>query len=83
MKSRKWLWGAIGLQLGTGYTVAFLINQVGTLITEGHLAAGFVPGLIAVLCFVAAIVLIGKKVRAHFDEQYELHAKTSKEGAAA
>ena len=83
MKSKGWLWGAIGLQLGTGYTIAFLVNQFGTLFTEGHFAAGFVPGLIAVLCMVAALVLIAKKVRAHFDEQYELHAKSSKEGAAA
>ena len=82
MKSKGWLWGAIGLQLGTGYTIAFLVNQFGTLFTEGHFAAGFVPGLIAVLCMVAALVLIAKKVRAHFDEQYELHAKSSKEGAA-
>ncbi len=73
MKSKAWLWGAIGLQLGTGYTVAYLINQFGTLFTEGHLAAGFLPGLIAVLAMVAVVILIGKKVRAHFDEQYRLH----------
>ena len=73
MKSRGWLWGAIGLQLGTGYTIAFLVNQFGTLFTEGHFAAGFVPGLIAVAVMVAALVLIAKKVRAHFDEKYELH----------
>jgi len=73
MKSRGWLWGAIGLQLGTGYTIAFLVNQFGTLFTEGHFAAGFVPGLIAEAVMVAALVLIAKKVRAHFDEKYELH----------
>ena len=73
MKSKKWLWGAIGLQLGTGYTVAFLIYQFGTLFTEGHFGHAFVPGLIAVLCMVAVVILIGRKVRAHFDEQYRLH----------
>jgi len=80
MKSRGWLWGAIGLQLGTGYTIAFLVYQFGTLFTEGHLGRAFVPGLIAVLCMVAALVMIGKRVRSHFDEQYELHkgAKASK-----
>ena len=82
MKSRGWLWGAIGLQLGTGYTIAFLINQLGTLFTEGHFAAGFVPGLIAEACMVAALILISKRVRAHFDEQYELH-KASKAAKAA
>jgi ferrous iron transport protein B len=83
MKSKGWLWGAIGLQLATGYTIAFLVNQIGTLITEGHLAAGFVPGLIAVACFVVAIVLIGKRVRAHFDEQYALHKASSASKATA
>ena len=84
MKSRGWLWGAIGLQLGTGYTVAFLIYQFGTLFTEGHLGQGFLPGLIAVALMVLAVIMIGKKVRAHFDEQYELHKKVKgAEGAAA
>ena len=83
MKSKAWLLGAIGLQLGTGYTVAFLINQFGTLFTEGHFARGFVPGLIAVACMVAAVIMIGRKTRAHFNEQYELHKRDNKSGAAA
>ncbi|MBR3357356.1 MAG: ferrous iron transporter B [Solobacterium sp.] len=73
MKSKGWLFGAIGLQLGTGYTVAFLIYQFGTLFTEGHLGTGFIPGLIAVICMVAAVIFIGTKTRAHFEEQYKLH----------
>lgn len=48
MKSAKWLWGGIALQMGTGYTVGFLVYQVGTLITEGTFGAGFLPGLAAV-----------------------------------
>ena len=64
-------------------TVAFLINQFGTLLTEGHFAAGFIPGLIAEICMVAAVVLIGRKVRAHFDEQYELHKGTAAAKATA
>ena len=75
MQSKGWLWSAIGLQLCTGYTVAFLVNQVGTLITEGHLAAGFVPGLIAIAVMVVIIVAISRKIRASFDEKYELHHK--------
>ena len=49
MKSKKWLWGGIGLQLCTGYTVGFLVYQVGTLVTTGAVGAGFLPGLVAVL----------------------------------
>ena len=55
IKDRKWLFGGIALQLATGYTVGFLVYQVGTLITEGHVGAGFVPGLIAV-GIIAAVV---------------------------
>ncbi len=82
MKSKSWLWGAIGLQLSTGYTIAFLIYQFGTLFTEGHFGTAFVPGLIAVICIVLAIIMIGKKIRAHFDEQYRLH-QASVQGAKA
>ena len=47
MGDRKWFWGGVGLQLATGYTVAFLVYQVGTLITTGAVGAGFLPGLLA------------------------------------
>lgn len=73
MRSKGWLWCAIGLQLCTGYTVAFLINQVGTLITEGHFAAGFVPGVIAILIMVFVVIMISRKIHAHFDARYRLH----------
>ena len=74
MQSKGWLWSAIGLQFATGYAVAFLIYQIGTVVTEGHLGNGFVPGLIALLVMVGIIVLIGRKVRADFDKKYALHA---------
>lgn len=73
MQSKGWLWSAIGLQLCTGYTVAFLVYQIGTLITEGTLGTAFVPGLIAILVMVAAVILISRKIRSSFDEKYELH----------
>ena len=68
MKSAKWLWGGIGLQLSVGFTVAFLVYQIGTLITEGTVGAGFIPGLIAVAAI--AVIITGiimntnKRVRA-------------------
>ena len=52
---RKWLLGGIGLQLATGYTMGFLVYQIGTLVTEGHLGAGFVPGL-AIVAVIAAYI---------------------------
>ncbi len=73
MQSKGWLWCGIGLQMCTGYTVAFIVNQFGTLITEGHMAAGFFPGLIAIMVMVLVIVIISRRIRAHFDEKYALH----------
>ncbi len=58
MKSAKWLWGGIGLQMGTGFTVGFLTYQLGNLFTTGSVGAGFVPGLIAVLVFVGIITAL-------------------------
>ena len=49
MKSKKWLWSGIGLQLSVGFTVGFLVYQIGTLLTEGTLGAGFYPGLSAII----------------------------------
>ena len=70
MKSAKWLWGAIGLQLATGFTVGFLVYQIGTLIVSGSFGAGFIGGLIAVICFAAIITVIirsnNKKIAAEY-----------------
>ena len=51
MGDRKWFWGGVGLQLATGFAVAFLTYQLGTLITEGTLGRGFLPGLAAIAVF--------------------------------
>ena len=58
MKSAKWLWAGIGLQLGTGFTIGYLVYQIGTLITTGTLGAGFFGGLVAVLIFAIIIVTL-------------------------
>ncbi len=73
MKSAKWLWGAIGLQLCTGYTVAFLVYHVGSIITGAGIGTGFIPGLIAILVMVAVVVAIARRSRKEFDEEYNLH----------
>ncbi len=58
MKSAKWLAGGIGLQLGTGFSVAFLVHQLGSLFATGSFAAGFAGGLVAVLIFAAILVFL-------------------------
>lgn len=72
MKSQKWLWGAIGLQLATGFTVGYLVYQFGTLFTTGSLGAGFIGGLVAILVFAAIIILIARKNRAAVAAEYKL-----------
>ena len=72
MKSAKWLWAGIGLQLGTGYTVGFLVYQIGTLITTGSLGVGFVPGLIAVAAFAAVLVHLCMKSEKDLKREYAL-----------
>ena len=57
MKSGKWVWGGIGLQLATGYTVSYLVYTIGTIVTGGSLNIGAaIGGLIAVVAMVAVIV---------------------------
>ena len=65
MQDAKWFWGGVALQIATGYSVAFVTYQLGTLIVSLKngagfaLGAGFVPGLIAVLVMAAIIVAVG------------------------
>ncbi|MBQ8203825.1 MAG: ferrous iron transporter B [Clostridia bacterium] len=74
MKSAKWLWGGIGLQLGVGYTVAYFVYTIGTLIAGETLNVGAaVAGLIAVLCMagivIALIIKSDKKLKAEYAEK--------------
>ncbi|MBQ2981002.1 MAG: ferrous iron transporter B [Lachnospiraceae bacterium] len=71
MKSAKWLWGGIGLQLAIGYTVAYLVYTVGTIITGGSLnlcaaIAGLVAVLVMVTIIVALIINTKKKMKAEY-----------------
>ena len=61
MKSAKWLWGGVGLQLGTGFTVGLLVYQFGNLLTTGSFGNGFIGGLIAVIVFVAILDLLVRR----------------------
>ncbi len=58
ISDKKWFWGGIALQLATGYSIGFLVYQIGTLIVTGSLGAGFVGGLIFLLAFAAVLVYL-------------------------
>ena len=72
MKSKKWLWGGIGLQLAVGYTVAYLVYTIGTLIAApttlaaGPAIAGGIAVAIMAVIVVALIVNANKKVKAEY-----------------
>ena len=70
MKSKKWFWGGIGLQLAVGYTVAYLVYTVGTLIVTpanlpvGPAIAGGI-GVVVMTAIVAALIIkANKKLKA-------------------
>ncbi len=77
MKSGKWLLGGICLQLATGYTVAFAVYQIGTLVTTGALGTAFVPGLIAVIVFALIILWRIRKSDKEFAAEYKLRSAQS------
>lgn len=76
MKSKKWLWGGIGLQLGTGYTVAYLVYTIGTLITapESLNIGAAIAGLVAVLAMVGIVVGLINNTNNKLKEEYALTA---------
>ncbi len=61
MESKKWVVGAVSLQLAMGYVLAFFIYQIGTLIELGTVGSGFLPGLITVLVIISIIAFLMKK----------------------
>lgn len=70
MKSAKWLWAGIGLQLAVGYTVAYFVYTVGTLLTDAASLAltpalmGFIAVLLTAGVIIAMILNTNKRIRA-------------------
>ena len=75
IKSRKWFWGGIALQLSTGFTVGFLVYQLGTLITTGAFGPGFVGGLIFVAAFAAVLSWLCVRSDKNLKAEYALSGK--------
>ena len=69
---RRWFWGGVALQFATGFTVAFFVYQIGTLITAGTLGAGFVPGLAAVAAIAAYVISLIRKADSRLAAEYAL-----------
>ena len=74
MKSAKWLWGGIALQLAVGYTVAYFVYTIGTLITYGNLNVGAaIGGAVAVAVMVAVIIALILRTNKKMKTQYALN----------
>jgi len=72
MKSRKWLWGGIALQFATGYTIAFLVYQIGTFAMSGSVGSGFIGGVIVVAVIAAVIALLIHRTEKGLAAEYAL-----------
>ena len=72
IKDRRWFWSGIALQFATGFTVAYLVYQIGTLITTGSLGVGFAPGLIVVAAIAGVIVYLIRKTDRNLAKEYSL-----------
>ena len=75
ISQKKWFWGGICLQLGVGYTLGFLVYQIGTLITTGSVGAGFVGGLITVLAIAAVVVYLCVRSNGKVKSEYALSGR--------
>lgn len=73
MQSKKWLWGGIALQFGIGYTTAFFVYQIGTLVTSGTVGNGFVPGLSAVIALAVVVLVWIRHTNKKFAMEYTLN----------
>ncbi len=79
MKSAKWLWGGIALQLGVGFTVGYLVYQIGTLVLDGTFGVGFLPGLIAIAVMAAIVVYLCINSEKKLKAEYALGKKNTKQ----
>lgn len=78
MKSAKWVWGGIALQLGVGYTVAYLVYTIGTIITGGTLhAKAALGGLIAVLAMISIVIALIVRSNKRLKTEYNLSSTTN------
>jgi ferrous iron transport protein B len=77
LKSAKWFWSGIALQLGVGYTLAYLVYTVGTLIVEPA-ALSLKPAIfggIAVLILVALVAVLCLRADRKHSKEYALTGK--------
>ena len=70
MKSAKWLWAGIGLQIAVGYSISFLVFFFGSLLTGSSLGSPWMPlvgwAMIALIAIILTVLILrkNKEIRA-------------------
>ena len=79
IKSKKWLFGGIALQLSMGYSVGFLVYFFGSLFTRAGFVTVWAPivGWIVFAVIVATIIGIIIRNKRKFEAEYELSSKVA------
>ena len=77
IKSRKWCWGGIALQLGTGYSLGYLVYTVGTLIVSADALQvnAAIGGGLFVAAFAAVLIWLCVKADRNVKAEYALSGK--------
>ena len=77
ISDKKWFWGGIGLQLGTGYSAGYLVYTVGTLITapDSLNVGAAIGGGCFVAAFAAVLVCLCLRSNQKAKAQYALSGK--------
>ena len=77
IKDKKWLWGGIGLQLGVGFTVGWLVYTVGTLITAPATlnVVGAIAGAVCVAVMAGFVTWLIHHNNSKLASQYALSGK--------
>ena len=85
MKSAKWVWGGIGLQLGVGFTVAYFIYTIGTLMTAPtsmNIGAAL-GGLVTVLAIAVVVAMLIGNAKKKLKNNYSLSGAVQKDYAVS
>ena len=65
LKSKKWLFAGIGMQLGVGYTLGFLVYFFGTLFSGAHFGKAWMPilgwGIVLALAVLVVLLILSRK----------------------
>jgi len=77
INDRKWFWGGVALQMGTGYSVGYVVYTIGTLFTAPASLniVATIAGGIAVVCFAGIIANLINKTNKRLAEEYALSGK--------